>query len=47
MKPIEEILRVGVAIEIDVMKRVAIARQELPDAQRAGAMRRANQDTSP
>ena len=43
MKPIEEILRVGVAIEVDVMKRVAIARQELLDAQRAGAMRRANQ----
>ena len=44
MKAIEEILRVGVAIEVDVMKRVAIARQELLDAQRAGAMGRANQD---
>ena len=32
MKPIKEILRVGVAIEVDVMKRVAIAGQELPDA---------------
>src|SRR6266478_6469302 len=44
MKPIEEILRISVAIEVDVMKRVAIARQELLDAQRAGAMRRANQN---
>ena len=44
LKPIEEILRVGVAIEIDVMKRVAIARQEFLDAQRAGTMRRSNQN---
>ena len=43
MKPIEEILRVGVAIEVDVMKRVTIARQELLDAQRAGAIPLANQ----
>ena len=39
MKAIEEILRVGVAIEVDVVKRVAVARQELLDAQRACAMR--------
>ena len=44
MKAIEEFLRVGIAIEVDVMKRVAIARQEFLDAQRAGAMNRANQD---
>ena len=44
MKAVEEFLRVRVAIEVDVMKRVAIARQELLDAQRACAMRRANQD---
>jgi hypothetical protein len=43
VKPVEEFLRVGVAIEIDVMKRVAIARQELLDAERAGRVRRANQ----
>ena len=44
MKAIEQILRVGVAIEVDVLKRMAVARQELLDAQRAGAVRRANQD---
>jgi hypothetical protein len=44
MKAIEQLLRVGVAIEVDVVERMAVARQELLDAQRAGAMRRADHD---
>ena len=44
MEVIEQILRLGVAIQVDVMERMAIACQELLDAQRTGAMRRANQD---
>ena len=44
MKPIEQLLRLGVAIEIDVRVRMAVARQELLHPQRAGAMRRADHD---
>ena len=44
VKPIEQLLRVGIAIEIDVVERMAVARQELLDPQRAGAVRRADHD---
>ena len=44
MKPIEQLLRVGVAIEVDVVVRMAVAGQELLDPQRAGAMRRPDHD---
>ena len=44
VKPIEEILRLRIGIEIDVGVRMAVAREELPDAQRAAAMRRSDDD---
>ena len=47
MKPIEQLLRVGVAIEIDVGVRMAVAGQKLLHPQRAGAMRRADEDDIP
>ena len=43
MKPVEQLLRLGVVIEIDVVVRMSVARQKLLDPQRAGAMRRADE----
>ena len=43
VKPVQQLLDVGVAVEIDVGVRMAVARQELLDAQRAGAMSRPNE----
>ena len=47
MKLIEQLLRFSVAIEVDVVKRMPIARQEFLDSQRAGAVRRAKHDDIP
>ena len=47
MKAVEQILRVGVTIEIDVVVRMAVACQKLLHPQRACTMRRANQDDIP
>ena len=44
MKLLEHLLRFGVAIEVDVVERLAVAGQELPHPERAGTMRRAKQD---
>ena len=38
VKPIEELLHADVAIEIDIRVRMAVARQELLDAERSGAV---------
>ena len=43
VEAIEQLLHVGVAIEIDVGVGMAVAGQELLDAQRAGAVRRADE----
>jgi len=47
MKPIEQLLRVEVAIEIDVVVRMTVTSQKLPHPQRAAAVHRANQDNIP
>ena len=44
MKLIEQLLRVSVAIEVDVVERMAVAGQELLHSERAGAVRRAKHD---
>jgi hypothetical protein len=44
MESIEQLLRVRIAIEIDVVERMAVAREEFLDAQRPGAVRRAEHD---
>ena len=44
VEAIEHLLGVGVAIEIDVGERVAVAREEFLHPQRAGAVRRAEHD---
>ena len=38
MKAVQQLLHVGVAVEIDVGVRMAVARQELFDAKRSSAM---------
>ena len=43
-EPVEQLLGVGVTIEVDVVERLAVASQKLPNAQRARAVRRANHD---
>ena len=43
MKPVQQLLNVGVAVEIDIGIRMAVARQELLDPERAGAIIRANE----
>ena len=47
VKAIEQLLDVGVAVEIDVRVRMAVARQELLDAQRAGECAEPTSTTSP
>ncbi len=42
VKPIEQLLGVGIAIEIDVVMRMPVAGQEVLHPQRAGAMDRAD-----
>ena len=42
VKPIEQLLRVGVAIKIDVVMRVSIVGQKLLHPQRSGTMDRAD-----
>jgi hypothetical protein len=43
-KPIEQLLRIGIAIQIDVVERMAVPRQELLDPQRSGAVGRADDE---
>jgi hypothetical protein len=40
-KPIQQLLRGAVTVEVDVVKRMSVTRQELFDAKRAGAVSRA------
>ena len=44
LKTIEQLLRLAVAIEVDVVKGMAVPRQELLHAQRSCAVRRADHD---
>ena len=47
MKVIQELLRLGVLIEVDVMERMAVPRQKLLDPKRARAVHRAVDDDVP
>ena len=44
LKPVEQLLRLAVAIEIDVVERMPVPRQELPSPERSGTVRRADDD---
>ena len=46
-KAVEQVLRVDVTIEVDVLIRMAVAYQKLLHPQRASTVRRANQDDIP
>ena len=44
LEPIQDFLNIGIAIEVDIRVRVAVARQELSNAQRAGGCLRSQND---
>ena len=44
LKPVEQLLRLVIAIQIEVVKRMAVPRQEFAGAKRPGAVRRSDDD---